>query len=51
MSGPLVTQSDLRRFAVERSLFGPTTLGRALERTEFVQADPIRGVGAEFSEI
>ena len=33
---------DLRRFAVARSLFAPTTLERALERFGFVQADPIR---------
>ena len=37
-----LTLDDLRRFAVERSLFGPTTLRRALERMGFVQADPIR---------
>jgi uncharacterized protein len=33
---------DLRRYAVARSLFPPTTLQRALERLGFVQADPIR---------
>lgn len=33
---------DLRRFAVARSLFKPTTLKRALARLGFVQADPIR---------
>ena len=33
---------DLRRFAVARSLFGPTTLGRAINKLGFVQADPIR---------
>ncbi len=33
---------DLRRFAVARSLFAPTTLRRAIERMGFVQADPIR---------
>jgi hypothetical protein len=32
----------LRRHAVARSLFPPTTLGRALRRLGFVQADPIR---------
>ena len=32
----------LRRFAVTRSLFPPTTLKRALRRMRFVQADPIR---------
>ncbi|HEY9592924.1 MAG TPA: crosslink repair DNA glycosylase YcaQ family protein [Spirochaetia bacterium] len=33
---------ELRRHAVTRSLFSPTTLKRALERLGFVQADPIR---------
>lgn len=33
---------ELRRLAVERSLFPPTTLGRALHRLGFLQADPIR---------
>lgn len=37
-----MTLDDLRRFAVARSLFGPTTLRKALERMGFVQADPIR---------
>jgi uncharacterized protein YcaQ len=37
-----VTLDDLRRFAVARSFFGPTTLQRALQRLGFVQADPIR---------
>jgi uncharacterized protein YcaQ len=32
----------IRRYAVTRSLFGPTTLERALEILGFVQADPIR---------
>jgi hypothetical protein len=32
----------LRRFAVNQSLFAPTTLKRALHRFGFVQADPIR---------
>src|SRR5262245_60168863 len=32
----------IRRYAVARSLFGPTTLTRALEIFGFVQADPIR---------
>jgi uncharacterized protein len=36
------TIHDLRRFAVARSLFRPTTLGRAMNRLGFVQADPIR---------
>ena len=37
-----VTLDDLRRYAVARSLFKPTTLKRALIRMGFVQADPIR---------
>src|SRR6188472_2240729 len=36
------TLQDLRRFAVARSLFPPTTLENALVRLGFVQADPIR---------
>ena len=39
---PGPTLADLRRFAVTRSLFGPTTLGRAISKLGFVQADPIR---------
>ncbi len=37
-----ITVDDLRRFAVVRSLFPPTTLKRAVEKMRFVQADPIR---------
>src|SRR4030095_5572536 len=37
-----VTLDDLRRYAVARSFFGPTTLKRALQYFGFVQADPIR---------
>jgi uncharacterized protein YcaQ len=37
-----VTLSELRRFAVARSLFPPTTLGGAVDTFGFVQADPIR---------
>jgi uncharacterized protein YcaQ len=37
-----VTIDDLRRFAVNRSLFPSTTLQRALDQLGFVQADPIR---------
>jgi hypothetical protein len=40
LSGP--TLDDLRRYAVARSLFAPTTLPKAIERLGFVQADPIR---------
>ena len=36
------TLEDLRRYAVARSFFGPTTLRRALQKFGFVQADPIR---------
>ena len=34
--------SQLTRYAVARSLFAPTTLGRAIARLGFVQADPLR---------
>src|SRR6201997_43957 len=37
-----ITLDDLRRFAIARSLFPPTTLKRALHKLGFVQADPIR---------
>ena len=37
-----LTLEDLRRYAVARSLFRPTTLGRAIRRLGFIQADPIR---------
>jgi uncharacterized protein YcaQ len=37
-----VTPDDLRRAAVARSLFTPTTLQGAIEALGFVQADPIR---------
>jgi uncharacterized protein YcaQ len=37
-----VTLDGLRRAAVARSLFGPTTLQRAFDTLGFVQADPIR---------
>jgi uncharacterized protein YcaQ len=36
------TLDDLRRYAVARTLFPPTTLGRAIDKLGFVQADPIR---------
>ena len=38
----VITLDHLRRFAVARSLFTPTTLKRALDKLGFVQADPIR---------
>lgn len=37
-----VTLAQLRRYAVGRTLFRPTTLKTAIERLGFVQADPIR---------
>jgi uncharacterized protein YcaQ len=37
-----ITLADLRRHAIARSLFGPTTLMRAIDKLGFVQADPIR---------
>ena len=37
-----ITLDQLRRYAIARSLFKPTTLARAIERLGFVQADPIR---------
>ena len=39
---PAPTLDQLRRYAVARSLFPPTTLARAIARLGFVQADPIR---------
>ena len=36
------TLEQLRRYAIARSLFKPTTLGRAIRKLGFVQADPIR---------
>ena len=36
------TLDDLRRHAIARSLFTPTTLPQAIRRLGFVQADPIR---------
>jgi len=37
-----MTLDDVRRFAVARSLFPPTSLKRAIDKLGFVQADPIR---------
>ncbi len=37
-----MTMDDLRRYAIARSLFAPTTLKRAVHKLGFVQADPIR---------
>ncbi len=40
--GMRVTLNHLRRYAIARSLFKPTTLKRAIDKLGFVQADPIR---------
>ncbi|HSW05615.1 DNA glycosylase AlkZ-like family protein [Aquabacterium sp.] len=37
-----ITLDDLRRYAVARTLFAPTTLPKAISRLGFVQADPLR---------
>jgi uncharacterized protein YcaQ len=37
-----ITLDHLRRYAVARTLFPPTTLQKAIDRLGFVQADPIR---------
>ncbi len=42
MASMPISLNALRRFAVGRSLFPPTSLKRALETLGFVQADPIR---------
>ena len=42
MSAKSPTIEQLRRYAVTRSLFAPTTLARAVAKIGFVQADPIR---------
>jgi uncharacterized protein YcaQ len=39
---PTLTLDHLRRYAIARTLFKPTTLGRAIDKLGFVQADPIR---------
>ena len=39
---PTPTLDHLRRYAVARTLFTPTTLSRAIAKLGFVQADPIR---------
>ena len=38
----MITLDDLRRHALARTLFSPTTLPQAVQRLGFVQADPIR---------
>ena len=42
MTAPTPTLEALRRHAIARSLFAPTTLPKAIARLGFVQADPIR---------
>ncbi len=42
MAARPVSLDDLRRYAVARTLFKPTTLARAITKLGFVQADPIR---------
>lgn len=37
-----ITLDTLRRYAVARTLFAPTTLAKAITKLGFVQADPIR---------
>jgi len=37
-----ISLEKLRTYAIARSMFKPTTLGRAIEKLGFVQADPIR---------
>ena len=37
-----LTMDHLRRYAISRSLFKPTTLSRAINKLGFVQLDPIR---------
>ncbi len=39
---PTLTLDQLRRYAIARSFFTPTTLAKAITRLGFVQADPIR---------
>ncbi|MEO6103002.1 MAG: crosslink repair DNA glycosylase YcaQ family protein [Pseudoxanthomonas sp.] len=42
MASMPLTLDHLRRYAIARSLFKPTTLMRAISKLGFVQADPIR---------
>lgn len=42
MPTPPITLAALRRYAVARTLFAPTSLPAAIKRLGFVQADPIR---------
>jgi uncharacterized protein YcaQ len=42
MASTALNLGHLRRYAVARSLFAPTTLLKALQRLGFLQADPLR---------
>ncbi len=42
MNRPTLTIHNLRRYAITRTLFRPTTLSRAVTKFGFVQMDPIR---------
>jgi uncharacterized protein len=42
MPSKTISLDTLRRYAISRSLFAPTTLPKAIEKLGFVQADPIR---------
>lgn len=42
MNASALNLDHLRRYAVARSLFAPTTLPKAMQRLGFVQADPLR---------
>jgi uncharacterized protein YcaQ len=42
MTSNVPSLEQLRRYAIARSLFKPTTLSRAIARLGFVQADPMR---------
>ena len=39
---PKITKDDLKHHAINSSLFPATTLGRAVQRLGFIQADPLR---------
>jgi uncharacterized protein len=51
MPSKSITLDTLRRYAISRSLFAPTTLRKAIEKLGFVQADPIRAPAASREEL
>jgi hypothetical protein len=51
MARAAITAAHLRRFAVARSLFPPTTLRRAISRLGFVQADPGGEMGSRLKGV